>query len=407
MTPDRWKTEYGERLRARRSPHYRGSLLPVPIALPGHIPLHTFVGRIAPIIRRERPDVILRVPRGLRDGDVSSISRQYPRWRAADRVLQRAEHRETLPVAIRSVGALRVPPRVVCDRAGSGARRMYCAGRATVSESRRSSSRSTSTGERPKGYRPWSRRGARGYPGRRRAHTRLRRETRPRKGRRHAPGRIGCPPRQQVRAMIAGTGAAAEGLRNHASELGITDQVSWLGYVPYAETPTVYPPVRRSRGALADGATLEGAVRARRDRNNALRRGRSGLRLRRGPAACDPRHRWRVGLLQRETHKRWPAGLKPFARHRKRWPSDDADHRPQVVDRLPYVFDVVVRQFAGGDRGRSEVRLARSGFGTTAGSPDRGVLSRAGVRERERPHAAGRSSATAPRPPSRTAGARR
>ena len=47
-------------------------------------------------------------------------------------------------------------------------------------------------------------------------------------------------PRGKFRAMIAGTGAAAEGLRNHASELGIADQVSWLGYVPYAETPAVY-----------------------------------------------------------------------------------------------------------------------------------------------------------------------
>ena len=58
VTPARWKTEFGEKLRARRSPHYRGSLLPLPIALPGQIPLHTFVGRITPIIRRERPDVI-------------------------------------------------------------------------------------------------------------------------------------------------------------------------------------------------------------------------------------------------------------------------------------------------------------------------------------------------------------
>ena len=237
VTPNRWKTEFGETLRARRSPQYRGSLLPLPIALPGQIPLHTFVGRIAPIIRRERPDVVYVYHEAYGTATFQAFLACiraggppigfYSSQNIAKRYLWPFAASERF--VYRHASFAIVPARGAADvlrRKGYGQRieeipfeidfdRFHTQGLSALERAELRSADDVLTV---------------GYVGR----------LVPEKGVDTLLDALAALPRGKFRAMIAGTGSAAEGLRNRASELGIADQVSWLGYVPYADTPAVY-----------------------------------------------------------------------------------------------------------------------------------------------------------------------
>ena len=59
VVPARWRHEYAQGdVRPRRLEGFTGAILPVPIALPGNIPLHAYLARARKVVRRVAPDVV-------------------------------------------------------------------------------------------------------------------------------------------------------------------------------------------------------------------------------------------------------------------------------------------------------------------------------------------------------------
>lgn len=58
VVPGNWRTEYGPIRQVSRWPAFRGTIIPVPVALPGRIPQHVYLGSLARVLRQERPDAI-------------------------------------------------------------------------------------------------------------------------------------------------------------------------------------------------------------------------------------------------------------------------------------------------------------------------------------------------------------
>lgn len=58
VVADNWRNDYSKAIPVRRWPTFHGGLSALPVGLPGNIPLHFFAGRVANLIRREKPDMI-------------------------------------------------------------------------------------------------------------------------------------------------------------------------------------------------------------------------------------------------------------------------------------------------------------------------------------------------------------
>ena len=235
VTPNRWKTDFGETIRARRSPAYHGSLVALPVVLAGHIPLHAYVARLAPLVRRERPDVVYvyHEPYGVATfqaflassraglpslGFYSSqnIAKRYP-WpfSAGERFVYR---RATFAIAPASGAA-----DVLREKGYAGPVEVIQFGidpdifhpDGPLDEGGLRSGTDTLTI---------------GYVGR----------LVPEKGVETLLEALALLPARNFKAIIAGTGPSERALKRRTAQLGLVDRVTWGGYVPYEETPSVY-----------------------------------------------------------------------------------------------------------------------------------------------------------------------
>ena len=236
VTPNRWKTEFGEVIRPRRDSGYRGSLISLPVVLAGHIPLHAYVARLAPIIRRERPDVVYvyhepygaatfqiffansRAGSGATIGFYSSqnIAKRYP-WpfSAAERFVYRHASFAITPAQ----GAADV----LRQKGYAGPVEMIHFGidpdvfhpDGALDEPGLRSGNDTLTV---------------GYVGR----------LVPEKGVDTLLEALALLPEGKFRAIIAGTGPSEDALKRRTAELGIVNRITWRGYIPHDHTPSVY-----------------------------------------------------------------------------------------------------------------------------------------------------------------------
>jgi glycosyltransferase involved in cell wall biosynthesis len=229
LLPRRWKTEYGWR-RVERWPAFRGGLVPLPVALAGHIPLHAYIARMRSRLRALRPDVVyvhnepyavstfqfswaahgLNVPVGFYSAQ--NLNKRYP-WPV--RRLERWVHAHAdfaLPVSSAVANVLRgkgFENRLEIVPLPVDVERLYPA---TERPSRKG--------------RPFTA----AYVGR------LADE----KGLDTLITAMSLISQDDARLLIAGDGPALHDLRAQADSLGVQHRASWEGYVPHESIMSVY-----------------------------------------------------------------------------------------------------------------------------------------------------------------------
>lgn len=226
--PDRWKTEYGEH-RPERWPRFQGQLLPLPVRLPGNIPLHFYSSRLRREIRGRSFDCIylhhepyglasfqavlaaarLDIPIGFYSAQ--NLMKRYPRPVAAweQRVYSGSSFALPVTQAVADVlrakgftGRLEVLPLGVdLERYARGGVERATEAHLTV-----------------------------GYVGR------LSEE----KGVDTLLEALAHTRQSDIHALIVGDGPARSQLERRARLLGVERRVRWLGYVPHEAAPDSY-----------------------------------------------------------------------------------------------------------------------------------------------------------------------
>jgi glycosyltransferase involved in cell wall biosynthesis len=233
VLPERWRTEYGMRLRAARWHQFQGRLIPLPVFFSGHVPLHVYRARLRAIVARERPHAIYvhhepyaaatfqtflaarrRPDLPLGFYSAQNLMKRHP-WpfSAAERyVYAHASFAFPVSRSVASVlqvrgfrGHTEVLPLGVdtdCFRPNGG---MHAESRQAVPLTL-------------------------GYVGR----------LAPEKGISTFLQALQRLPAQSVRARVVGAGPSTAALKQQASSLGLDGRIHWNGYVAHDQMPAVY-----------------------------------------------------------------------------------------------------------------------------------------------------------------------
>lgn len=233
VLPSRWLSEHGER-RPQRWPAFQGKLIPLPVVLNGHIPLHFYRARLRPVLELERPDVIyvhheaygaatfqvylanqrsVRAPIGFYTAQ--NLLKHYP-WpfSATERYVY--EHSAfALPVTQHAAD-------VIKEKGYRGPAEVLPL---PVDTNVYSPGRPAGGGARPPGAKLVV-----GCFGRLAAA----------KGVDTLLAALSRPEAAGISAVIGGDGPDAGLLKTRAAELGLNGRVRWAGYVPHHEAPDFY-----------------------------------------------------------------------------------------------------------------------------------------------------------------------
>jgi glycosyltransferase involved in cell wall biosynthesis len=230
LTARQWKNDYGTNVNLTRLDGFNARVIDLPVLLKGNIPLHLYRARLAPILRREDPDVVYvyhepygvatfqvfrAQPVGAAIGFYSSqnIFKRYPLpFRAMERyVLARADFAVTVSDRVSAVvrgkgyrGPLHVIPFAVDAQA-------FKPGAANAPRPSRGVLRVGFSGRLTQ---------AKGVDTLLTALSKL--------------------PASRFEAVIVGKGPQGPQLRNLARRLGIDARIRWCGYVPHRELPSFY-----------------------------------------------------------------------------------------------------------------------------------------------------------------------